>query len=1070
MPQGPGPLASAACAASGQTCPARQFQQNLLDKEWGNAMTENNPLTRTALAMTEDQVDRLKSFGVGMINLEDETQGWVDGNPERRRHVNRDARDLYNNTERKMTPVFARTIPASQQNVSVGTGANVSKVGMLWLGGQNACNDVNFLKKNSITVRFCCKEGWDCHLNNHFLHEKFVVDRYFGNDYRNKPASNNIDELKNAVMQIDEFLARGHNVLVYCRQGARRAASVVMTFLMAKCWMSSVEITHYLIKLRGIVEYDIIKSGNRLEREGHIYEWFKGDTQLLPSALSMTDVRGIANGTKTLQMQTHKFIKNRGGTWIKQQSREVVRVNTAASGQSKPLAKQNPAWASIRIWSVLEDVPEDAASGQTTQPEKADHDLDESWPRPTAEGPQKVKLHQQPKAPPPVLKRPEIFSMGKRAVPLEPLQFKAAPAKKNGAAAAAAKTSAPPPKNGRAIESPGDRGSSWGEDVGGLLGSSGKKQTKAEVAASGQKQEIKEEQKDALAVGLSDSVDSAGSFCIVAAEDCSSEGLSDSVGSIGLIPFKMTAEELHSVKERTQEIRQKIDAGHDGVPKGSHHADDFLAKAAASRKAALLQIDSEKGGISAKSGIAKALASDMVKDAGVGSVLAEGSKTPTEVPSPESDAPDWEDNEVEEADAAEAADAAAEAELAPVKAVSDQKDVKAVSDQQGVKAVSEQKDVKAVSEQKDAKAVSDQQDVTVKAVSENTRRLRAAQSGSDQKDASPVADQSGQAASGQTSTGDRPLAKDQETDEVKALKASVLKLKDELKKLEVERVNLAQAPWRLDVAAGPDTANIGEEIFNLVTANAFNGAMRLMQPDDIDIQFREAGGLTALHRAARAGHRHVMRLILRRWPESANLPSYSSRSPGLWTALHCLADASRQNLCINHDVAGCAKLLVQEMNGEMIGLQNSTGNTVFHLAAARGECGVDFLEQILPMMHAKLAAEPMATKSLQDILMLPNNKGATCMDHAVYKKDVYDLFKKYGARCLLEKPADWYTRTRPTHDQLRENKRSRAHKDFEYARRVSARGSDDSWQRWPDDDRGWQCSSSSSSGNGWRRH
>ena len=183
---------------------------------------------------------------------------------------------------------------------------------------------------------------------------------------------------------------------------------------------------------------------------------------------------------------------------------------------------------------------------------------------------------------------------------------------------------------------------------------------------------------------------------------------------------------------------------------------------------------------------------------------------------------------------------------------------------------------------------------------------------------------------------------------------------------------------------------------------------------------------------------------------------------------HCLADATRQNLCVGHDVAGVATLLVQAMNGEMIGQQNSTGNTVFHLAAARGESGVDFLKQILPMMDAKRRGEPMATKSLQDLLMLPNDKGAGCMDNAVYKKDVFDLFKQYGANCLLEKAADWHTRTPPTWSQLRENKRRIAKQDFEYARRVSARGSDDSWQ-WQDDDRGWQCWSSGT-GNGRRRH
>jgi len=39
--------------------------------------------------------------------------------------------------------------------------------------------------------------------------EKYVVDAYFGNDYFRKPASDDISELKNAVLDIDDMLAQG---------------------------------------------------------------------------------------------------------------------------------------------------------------------------------------------------------------------------------------------------------------------------------------------------------------------------------------------------------------------------------------------------------------------------------------------------------------------------------------------------------------------------------------------------------------------------------------------------------------------------------------------------------------------------------------------------------------------------------------------------------------------------------------------------------------------------------------------------------------------------------------------
>jgi hypothetical protein len=246
---------------------------------------------------------------------------------------------------------------------------------------------------------------------------------------------------------------------------------------------------------------------------------------------------------------------------------------------------------------------------------------------------------------------------------------------------------------------------------------------------------------------------------------------------------------------------------------------------------------------------------------------------------------------------------------------------------------------------------------------------------------------------------------------------------------------------------------IGEEIFDLVSNGAFGSAIQKMQASDIDIRFKDAGGLTALHHAARSGNRHVTKLILKLWPESANCITYATRSPGKWTALHMLGDTVHKNLCRGADVGGVAKLLVEAMDGFMIGQRTSTGNTAFHHAAARGEVGLQFLQQVLPMMDSKLN-EDLMSQDLIEILQLPNDHGKGCMDSAVYKKGVWQELKQYNATCLQPKPPDWNTRPQPRPGQLRENKRRADQACREYAeappKRVNlvsrSQASDDRWE------------------------
>ena len=196
-----------------------------------------------------------------------------------------------------------------------------------------------------------------------------------------------------------------------------------------------------------------------------------------------------------------------------------------------------------------------------------------------------------------------------------------------------------------------------------------------------------------------------------------------------------------------------------------------------------------------------------------------------------------------------------------------------------------------------------------------------------------------------------------------------------------------------------------------------------------------------------------------------------------------IADATKKQLCPDSDVAGVARLLVEAMDGFMIGQQNSTGNTAFHLAAARGEIGLTFLQQVLPMMDAKLREANVT--DLLDILQLPNDSGKGCMDSAVYNKLIRLELQQYNATCLVPKAEDWNTRRKPTCDQLRENRRRSDGEGREYAeyarapKRVnlvsSARASTDNWHddnwhvdNWHDDN--WHDDNGNGHPKSRRRH
>ena len=102
--------------------------------------------------------------------------------------------------------------------------------------------------------------------------------------------------------------------------------------------------------------------------------------------------------------------------------------------------------------------------------------------------------------------------------------------------------------------------------------------------------------------------------------------------------------------------------------------------------------------------------------------------------------------------------------------------------------------------------------------------------------------------------------------------------------------------------------------------------------------------MSLLHHACRQVRPSIVeKLMVSEWgPALANIATYPSKTPGHWTAMHCLCEAqipqhfSQQDrdFRIKHMSIIC-RLVLPEMTEEMLGSRTSTGATIWHMMSSR---------------------------------------------------------------------------------------------------------------------------------------
>ena len=169
------------------------------------------------------------------------------------------------------------------------------------------------------------------------------------------------------------------------------------------------------------------------------------------------------------------------------------------------------------------------------------------------------------------------------------------------------------------------------------------------------------------------------------------------------------------------------------------------------------------------------------------------------------------------------------------------------------------------------------------------------------------------------------------------------------------------------------------------------------------MNLKDVGGVSVAHLCARECFVEVVReLQCPAFSTLCNTPTYATRTPGLWTPLHCLADQDHQHYEWK-DLKEMVELLMDWTYLDALAQQNSKGNTFLHLAASRGN--LYFMTCALEAMYQYFPEEDITY-----VLNMENLQGKSVADLAVYNKQIKDLVYSWGGEHKKAPPPDWNER------------------------------------------------------------
>ena len=155
------------------------------------------------------------------------------------------------------------------------------------------------------------------------------------------------------------------------------------------------------------------------------------------------------------------------------------------------------------------------------------------------------------------------------------------------------------------------------------------------------------------------------------------------------------------------------------------------------------------------------------------------------------------------------------------------------------------------------------------------------------------------------------------------------------------------------------------------------------------VNYRDVGGMTPLHRAARVGSKYLVQKLMEHKAD-ANAVTYPSRSPGKWTPLQCLCEANQSKMD-KHQMKDATWALLNGMSSQGLANQNTKDSNAFHQVVTRGNY------DCLTVMDAWVRDKSLSHRWLKDqVLNKTTDMGSTVLDCARYNRKIANVIKNCG--------------------------------------------------------------------------
>ena len=118
----------------------------------------------------------------------------------------------------------------------------------IWLGNRYSALDNNFLRENKIRVIINCSKNLEFIDNDSIIKIRVPID----DDLRTKSNQDMFKEYIKIIPKLKKFIRKNENILIHCRAGMQRSASVIAAYLINKYGYSVQDSINFIQSKRNV--------------------------------------------------------------------------------------------------------------------------------------------------------------------------------------------------------------------------------------------------------------------------------------------------------------------------------------------------------------------------------------------------------------------------------------------------------------------------------------------------------------------------------------------------------------------------------------------------------------------------------------------------------------------------------------------------------------------------------------------------------------------------------------------------------------------------------------------------